>query len=671
VQFADASHGADSIVWNFGDGTYDVLNTLNPIHTYTSRGPFTVMLTAYNYATGCSDSIPGSFVIAEPIASYSIAASSGCYPFNVDLTSTSQDAVSYYWDLGNPASTVDTSTADSAVYTYLNPAPYPVTLIITDINGCKDTLIDTLKTLGPLPYFYADTFTGCRPLIVTFVDTSVSDSVLVQWIWNFGDGSPNDTTYNDSISHTYTVTGAFNVTMTVRDTNGCVKTIVKNNFIQPTYPNPAFTVDTFACRLDVLTYNASATTVVSGTYDWDFGDGNIFSTTNPVTTHAYANDGLYVVSLTVTDINGCDSTITDTIRILKPTANCSWTIDTVYCGNMQVTFTDLSTGMQGPASQWAWNFGVAGSSTLQNPTAFYSTGGIFSVTLTITNGGGCKDTIVLDSIITVPLATGDFTITPANGCNPLTVCFNSSALNTTNYVWDFGDGTVDTTTIDSICHTYLNPGTFNPLLFLEYSLPNGDTCQTPATNLTGPVIVSNVINVSFSGIPAIPGPPYIVSVPIDSLLALTVNYSGGTPPYTYSWSPDTGINCDTCVNMIIVGTGDTIVYVFTIHDNTGCIGGDSIMVLSEACFEENVFPNIFSPNADGLNDIFYTRGVCNSEKYSLHIYDRWGTLMFATTLRNNGWDGRSNSGVDASAGAYYVVVRVDEQIHKGVVHLVR
>jgi len=668
VQFSDASHGADSIVWNFGDGTKDTLKTLNPIHTYPSRGPYTVTLIAYNYATGCSDSATATFTIAEPIASYSIIASKGCYPFSVNLASTSQDASSYFWNLGDPLSLADTSVVDSALYTYNNPGAYPVTLIITDVNGCKDTLVDTLKTLGPLPYFYADTLTGCRPLIVTFVDTSYSDSTLTQWIWNFGDGSPNDTTSNDSIAHTYTITGSFAVTMTVRDTNGCIKTIVKTNYIKPTFPLPSFIVDTFACKLDVLTYNASSTSVIGGTYIWNYGDGSSDTTSSPIITHSYINDGIYVVTLTVVDTNGCDSMVTDTIRILKPTANFGWKIDTVYCGNMQVTFTDSSLGY---VNNWQWNFGNGGTSTLQNPTALYSTGGVYSVTLIVTNAGGCKDTLRLDSIITVPFATGDFSLAPASGCTPLTVCFNVSALNTNNYVWDFGDGTVLNSVGGDTCHTFINAGTFNPILLLQYTLPSGAPCITQANNLTGSVIASNVINVSLSGNPPLSPSPYVVTIPEDSIITVTVNYSGGVSPYTFSWTPNTGISCDTCATIQIIGTGDTIYYVFTIYDKSGCIGKDSILILSEPCSEEDLIPNVFTPNADGVNDLFYIPGICPNEKFLLHIYDRWGTLLFSTSLRNNAWDGRTNAGVDASAGVYYFTVHVNEKIYKGNVHLLR
>lgn len=677
VQFFDASDGADSLFWNFGDGSMDSSNILNPIHTYTATGPYTVSLTAYNYATGCSNTATASFTIAEPIASYTTAASTGCYPFSVILTSTSQDAASYYWDLGDLTTTIDTSTADTAAYTYANTGQYIVTLIITDVNGCKDTLIDTLGALGPYPYFYADTLTGCRPFLVTFIDTSVSDSTLTQWTWDFGDGSPIVTTNNDSVTHIYTVPGIYSVTMTVTDTNGCVKTIIKTNYIQPTFPYPSFTVDTFACKFDVLTFDATGTSVVGGTYVWNYGDGTGDTTTNTTITHAYTNDSLYIVSLTVTDINGCDSTITDTIRILKPTANFSWAIDTMYCGNMSVTFTDSSLGY---VTSWAWDFGNGGTATIQNPTALYSSGGVYSVTLIVTNAGGCIDTLKLDSIIIVPFAVGSFSLAPTSGCNPLTVCFSANSQNTTNYLWNFNDGNIVSSTGPDTCHTYTTPGTFTPQLLLQYTLPTGAQCSELATNATGAVTVTNVINNSIlvNGIPT-----YTIMVPQDSIVPATAVFSGGAPPYTYGWSPGTGLNCTTCTSVFIVGTGDSaILYTFTIYDTAGCIGTSSILVLSEPCFEEKLIPNIFSPNGDGINDVFYIPGVCSNEKYSLTIYDRWGVLLFSTTLRNNGWDGRTNAGLEAKDGVYYFIVTlenlkdrsgasVDDEIHKGFVTLVR
>ncbi len=517
VTFHDTSIGADSIFWNFGDGTMDSSNNINPVHIYPSRGPFTVTLTAYNYSTGCSNSVTATFTIAEPIASFSVTNTTGCYPFTANFFSTSQDASTLFWNFGDPSTTADTSIITNPSYTYNNPATYSVTLTITDVNGCMDTLIDTLQSLGPLPYFFADTLTGCRPFVVTFKDTSFSDSLLLQWTWDFGDGSPIIITSNDSIIHTYLNPGNYSVTMTVKDTNGCVKTIVKNNYIQPTFPYPSFTVDTFSCKGTLLTFNASATTVVGGTYIWNFGDGTGDTTTATSTTHAYASDSTYIVSLTVTDINGCDSTISDTILILQPTANFGWAVDAMYCKNMEISFTDLSTGY---VTNWNWNFGLAGSAIIQNPTAFYSTGGVYSVQLIVINAGGCIDTMKLDSIITVPFAVGTFTLAPAGGCNPLTVCFSTNAQNTANYFWDFGDGSTGNSAGDT-CHTYLTPGTFNPQLLLQYTLPTipPTSCSQLAINQTGPVNVTNVISVSLSQ-------PSVITVSVDSIIWVKVNSWG-------------------------------------------------------------------------------------------------------------------------------------------------
>lgn len=672
VQLISQSQGADSLFWDLGDGTKDSSNTDTLTHIYPSRGPITTTLIAYNYLTGCSNTITATYTIAEPIASFSVNPASGCYPFSATFTSTSQDASSYLWNFGDTNTIADTSVAANPNYTYPLPAANQVTLIITDVNGCRDTIVDTVKSLGPLPYFLADTLTGCTPFRVTFTDTSYSDSLLTQWTWNFGDGSPVVTTNNDSVVHVYTQPGVYTVTMSVRDTNGCLKTIVKSNYIRPTYPFPSFSVDTFACKGDVLTFDATATSVVGGVYMWNYGDGQQDTTLNPVITHSYAIDGLYIVTLTVSDTNGCDSTITDTIRILQPTANFGNSILNTGCGTLQVAFQDSSTGF---VNQWYWDFGNGANSNLQNPIYTYTQPGIYDVTLIVTNLGGCTDTLILDSIIVVPGPVGNYTFTPTAGCNPLTVCFDASSNNAETYIWDFGDGSVQTAINGDTCHTYSTPGTFNPVLILGNMLPDSTQCLLPATNNTGSVTVTNVINVTLSG-------PSVINLPEDSLVNIVATYGGGIPPYTYSWSPNTGISCDTCSSVILVGTGDTIVYTFTIYDTAGCIGSDSVLILSTPCFEEKLIPNVFTPNQDGYNDAFYIPGVCPGEEYALQIFDRWGTLMFSTTQRNNGWDGRTSAGMEATEGTYFYVVTLrklkdaasnplEDRVIKGYLELLR
>ena len=165
------------------------------------------------------------------------------------------------------------------------------------------------------------------------------------------------------------------------------------------------------------------------------------------------------------------------------TANFGWTVDTMYCGNMQIAFSDSSTGF---VTSWFWDFGNGGTFTAQNPFAIYSTGGIYSVTLIVSDSVGNKDTLIQD--ITIPFPVGSFTFTPTSGGNPLTVCFSANAINTTSYLWNFDDGTL-LNSIGDTCHTYTFDGTFYPVLLLQYTLPDGSPCSEMATNLTGDVTV--------------------------------------------------------------------------------------------------------------------------------------------------------------------------------------
>lgn len=658
VMFTSASIGADSLYWDFGDGTADSANAINPIHTYTNTGAVTVTLMAFNYATGCSHSTSLSFTIAQPIATFSVSPPQGCYPFSPVFTSTSQDASLLYWNFGNTVATNDTATLNNPTYTYTNPGSYTVTLIITDVNGCKDTTSAPVKSLGPVPYFYADTLTGCRPLPVTFIDSTFSDSALVQWTWDFGDGTIV-TTNNDSITHVYTTPGVYNVMMSVKDTNQCLKTITVSSYIQPTFPYPSFSLDTFACKGDLLTFDASATNAVGPQYSWDLGDGTQVTTSNPVITHTFIKDSLYVIKLTVTDTNGCDSTITDTVRILKPAANFGWSIVNAGCGTLQVVFTDSSLGY---VNGWNWNFGNGANSNLQNPIYTYTQPGVYNVSLITTNAGGCRDTLVQDSIIVVAGPIGSFSFTPNNGCSPLTVAFTGMSLNAQQYIWDFGDGTVINNG-DSIVHVYTQQGTFNPVLVLGNTLSNGTPCLLPATNLSGAITVINVVTAFVN--------PSVIFLPEDSVGQVITSTSGGSLPYSYSWSPGTGLNCSNCANVSITGSGDTIVYVMTVTDLNGCGATDTVLVYSRPCMEEKLIPNIFSPNADGKNDVFYIPGVCPTDKYQLDIYDRWGSLLFSTTERNKTWDGRTNKGENASDGTYYFIVKVADISYKGFLQLIR
>ncbi|HXC05250.1 MAG TPA: PKD domain-containing protein, partial [Bacteroidia bacterium] len=665
VTFTNASVKADSVTWDFGDGTFDYTNNNSPVHTYATLGPKLVTLTAFNKATGCSFAKTIPFTLAQPIARFTNLPNppNGCIPLNVNFADSSQDAVSYSWVFGNGMN----ATTANASTTYGVKGAYTVKLLITDVNGCKDSVIKTnlvhafaINSIN----FSATPQLGCAPLFVTFKDSSFADSTLVKWTWNFGDGTPI-VSAGSNPTHTYPLRGIYNVSLIVMDTNGCTATLTKLNYITVTKPYPALTVDTFSCKGNILLFDASATSVTGpATYSWNFGDGTNATTTTNTTTHAYPTDNIYTVTLTVRDVNGCDSTITRRILILEPVAMFRDSVLNYGCGTKQIQFFDQSTGL---VTSWNWNFGNGATSTLQNPIYTYTTPGTYQVKLVVRNLGGCLDSITRDSIVVVPGPIGTFSFHPKTGCVPLTVYFNALSGNTAFFTWDFGDGNViANTTLSSLQHTYLYPITVTPIVLMTDTLPNGALCQLPATNLTGSVTATQYINLGI-----VPGGT--LSISDDQLIGINTTVSGTiSGNMSYSWTPSTGLNCTTCSDPVVSGTGQDITYYVTVTDiNLGCVNSDSVKVVFLICDDKPVVPNIFTPNGDGSNDILSVSGLCIRNTYKFEVYDRWGILMFTTQVRNAGWDGRTLAGQNAQEGSYFYIITVDNKVYKGFVELMR
>ncbi len=91
------------------------------------------------------------------------------------------------------------------------------------------------------------------------------------------------------------------------------------------------------------------------------------------------------------------------------------------------------------------------------------------------------------------------------------------------------------------------------------------------------------------------------------------------------------------------------------------------------CQEELVIPNVFSPNGDGINDLFYIKGLQKGDK--ILIYNRWGIKVYEFTNITDGWDGRTNAGEKCSVGVYYYIIKREDykdqstENTKGFIHL--
>lgn len=162
-------------------------------------------------------------------------------------------------------------------------------------------------------------------------------------------------------------------------------------------------------------------------------------------------------SLTAEHIQGCNDTISKVITVY-PRINADFTPSVLEgCNPLTVDFTDKSGGN---LSLYTWDFGDQGSSDLASPQHTFKNPGtkdtVYNVKLTVKSPYFCTDD-TLRNIRVFPFIKAGFTVDTVKGCSPLTVHLSNNSLNRaaiSEYIWDFGDGTIRTSASDTLVHTY-------------------------------------------------------------------------------------------------------------------------------------------------------------------------------------------------------------------------
>ncbi|MEX2590386.1 MAG: PKD domain-containing protein [Chitinophagales bacterium] len=457
ISFTDASLAAQTWEWDFGDG--NTSTDRNPTHRFDSTGVYSVSLTVTDSVYGCMDIAVEDIRIYDTKADFTSADTLVCNPYLVQLKNLSVDGDKYKWQIEQGTRT--SSLVDPA-FTFHEPGYYDISLISEDVNGCADTLLkeDFIFVRGPLANFGATPTTGCAPLNVVFIDSSVGFGGAVnQFKWYFGDG---DSSQVQNPSHVYKNSLIQDVTLMIEDVNGCTDTIVKSQLIKPSLPIANFSADELTCTGKAVSFTDSSEG--NGlSYYWEFGDGNTDTIQNPE--HEYEFEGTYTITLTVTDQFGCDSTLvkTDYVTVSDPVAD--FYADSLFspCPPLLVHFTDSS---KGNITAWDWDFGDGSKSQINEPSNVYNQPGSFSVELIVTNIVGCKDTLKKEDLVIVNGPNGTFSFTPKDGCLGNEIEFTAQTINSVENTWDFGDGTLFTGG-DTATHTYPNSGIYNPVLVLD------------------------------------------------------------------------------------------------------------------------------------------------------------------------------------------------------------
>ena len=464
VNFSNTSTGVSSYTLNYGDGSPSSINISAP-HTFTNSTltnlTRTISLIVEN-SFSCYDTLTSLVTVSpRPTSNFSVSPTTGCSPLFTSYNNSSLNAISYIWDYGDGS---PTSILTNAPHIFTNNGTSSetrtVSLISTNSFLCSDTIRKTVTVLPkPNASFTQTPSVLCSPVITSFTNSTTG---ATSYTWDYGDGSANEN--NLTPSHTFTnnslTAETRTITLTVSNAFGCRDTAYSNIQILPK-PNALFLNSPLnGCSPHLVSYTNTSTGAL--TYTWSYGDGSA-SSNIPSGTHTFTNVNnsiqSYITQLIVSNAFNCNDTVNVTSAISpKPSAAFSFS-PTSGCSPLPINFSNISSG----ATTYTWNYGDGSpSSLLQNPSHTFVNATANNITYTtqlvVENIFNCKDTATgVPLVLHKPIP--NFSLSPNNGCSPLTVTFTNTSTQAINYLWKFGDGTNSSTSDPT--NQYTNNGASN------------------------------------------------------------------------------------------------------------------------------------------------------------------------------------------------------------------
>lgn len=668
AQFTDTSHVAAGTIsnwaWNFGDANANAGNpntsTLqNPPHSYTATGSYNVQLIVTSNQ-GCKDTISHTLYVngSFPVSNFTVAAGALCANDSVRITNTATvfpgtiTKIEIFWDDVNQPGIIETddNPVPGRVYSHLypnfqNPLTKTFNIRFRAYSGgvCSNDKVQTI-TVNAAPKVQFNAVPNTCLNVVPFQITQANEVGGVPGTFVYSGPGVSSSGMFDPLS---VGPGLYTLHYKFTSSFGCADSATQQiRVLEP--PVAKFGYGAPACETQSLVFSDTSSAPVGTltTWTWDFDDATPLVVNNSPAdfTHTFAAAGIYHVKLFVTTSDGCNSSVKTRDVEIKPMPRPGFRFaDTSCLPNAVITFNNTSSIPDGTENQFTylWNFGDPGSglsntATSLNPSHQYIAQGPYNVTLQVTSGANCvHDTvIVLNTIHPQPKADFDF--------NKPSVCIGDDVVfrdlsdgkdgPVTAWHWDFGD--ITTSNLQNPSHTYNNIGTYDVSFYSINSFGcNSDTVSKSYNVYPYPVVDA--------------GPDKFVLEGGQTTISPTV--SGND--LQFLWTPNLYLNSNTIEAPTCTPLQD-ITYTLAVTARGGCVATDQVFV---KVLPMPKIPNTFSPNNDGINDLWVIQYLDTYPFNRVQVFTRTGQLVFESRGYKTPWNGTMN-GKSLPVDTYYYII---------------
>lgn len=685
--------GTYTYLWSTADGSI-TLNTTTLAPTVDAPGTYDITVT--NGTNGCTAT--SSVVVTEsttiPTADAGSTGQIDCVTANITLDGSASDAgMNYNWTTLDGSIVSGTTTTAPVVD---QGGTYTIT-VTNPLNGCAQTASVLIDEDINIPNAFAGstaTVTCSNPTI-TLNGAGSSAGADYTYNWTTLDG----TIVSDATTLTPVVNQGGTYTITVTNiVNSCTNTadvLISQNTTDPT-ADAGLPVE-ITCINSTVTLDGTGSTAGALGYAWSTIDGGSISGSTTMTA-TVTQGGTYTIRVT-DPVNGCfqESSVLVSENTTPPSADAGFDVE-ISCVNEFQTLGGPGTTASGATYDWEVN-GVTYPTLSNNFITTVNEAGIYKLIVT-DNVNGCTDED--EVIVTGDLERPDLIVT-----RTVSVCENISNIDLSNKVSIMGGTWAGTTDVNSaVIDLSAGPGEY----LAEYTVEDADNFCTTTKEIiitvnSNPLIIANGGGVNCVGdsvlitvdgadtylweepagavansfyYPVTPGESLLSVVGTNSLTGCvnsatltveginpSVSISGLNPtteyPYyaeltaiandvdSYEWYNNGELITEEERMYYVFGQGENVLTLMGEDTYSGC--RDTVEMTFELLDPSNVFvPSVFSPNGDGVNDVFRIGAVFMSAE--LQIFNRWGNLVYSEVSPSPSWDGEDLADVVSQEDVY-------------------